>query len=107
MLLISFLTDISSEILYPVMPIYLKSIGLSVMLIGIPEGLAEATAGLSIDYFGKMSDLSGKRGSFVRAEYMLSAISKPMMGLFIYPVWIFLQELSTDLEKVSELPRGM
>ena len=89
MLLKSFLTDISSEILYPVMPIYLKSIGLSVMLIGIPEGLAEATAGLSKDYFGKMSDLSGKRVSFVRAEYMLSAISKPMMGLFIYPVWIF------------------
>jgi len=107
MLLISFLTDISSEILYPVMPIYLKSIGLSVMLIGIPEGLAEATAGLSIDYFGKMSDLSGKRVSFVRAENTLSAISKPMMGLFIYPVWIFLQEQSTDLEKVSELPRGM
>ena len=104
---VSFLTDISSEMLYPVMPIYLKSIGFSVMLIGILEGLAEATAGLSKGYFGKMSDLSGKRGSFVRAEYMLSAISKPMMGLFIYPVWIFLQELSTDLEKVSELPRGM
>ena len=86
---VSFLTDISSEMLYPVMPIYLKSIGFSVMLIGVLEGLAEATAGLSKGYFGKMSDLSGKRVPFVRAGYMLSAISKPMMGLFIYPVWIF------------------
>lgn len=86
---VSFLTDISSEMLYPVMPIYLKSIGFSVMLIGVLEGLAEATAGLSKGYFGKMSDLSGKRVPFVRAGYMLSAISKPMMGIFIYPVWIF------------------
>ena len=86
---VSFLTDISSEMLYPVMPIYLKSIGFSVMLIGVLEGLAEATAGLSKGYFGKMSDLSGKRVPFVRAGYMLSAVSKPMMGLFIYPVWIF------------------
>lgn len=75
--------------LYPIMPIYLKSIGFSVMLIGILEGLAEATAGLSKGYFGKMSDLSGKRVPFVRAGYMLSAISKPMMGMLIYPVWIF------------------
>ncbi len=86
---VSFLTDISSEMLYPVMPIYLKSIGFSILLIGILEGLAEATAGFSKGYFGKMSDLSGKRVPFVRAGYMLSAISKPMMGLFIYPVWIF------------------
>ena len=86
---VSFLTDISSEMLYPIMPIYLKSIGFSVILIGVLEGLAEATAGLSKGYFGKMSDLSGKRVPFVRAGYMLSAISKPMMGMFIYPVWIF------------------
>lgn len=86
---VSFLTDISSEMLYPIMPIYLKSIGFSVVLIGVLEGLAEATAGLSKGYFGKMSDLSGKRVPFVRAGYMMSAISKPMMGMLIYPVWIF------------------
>lgn len=86
---VSFLTDISSEMLYPVMPVYLKSIGFSVLIIGILEGLAEATAGLSKGYFGKMSDLSGKRVPFVRAGYLLSAVSKPMLGMFVYPVWIF------------------
>lgn len=44
--LISLFTDTVSEMLYPVMPIYLKSIGFSVLLIGILEGIAEATAGL-------------------------------------------------------------
>ena len=87
--LVSLFTDTASEMLYPVMPIYLKSIGFSIVLIGILEGLAEATAGFSKGYFGKMSDNTGKRTPFVRIGYSLSAISKPMMALFVYPLWIF------------------
>ncbi len=87
--LISLFTDMASEMLYPIMPIYLKSIGFSIVLIGILEGVAEATAGLSKGYFGKLSDISGKRVPFIQAGYTLSAISKPMMALFIYPLWIF------------------
>jgi MFS family permease len=71
------------------MPVYLKTIGFSVVLIGILEGVAEATAGLSKGYFGKLSDVSGKRVPFVQFGYALSAISKPMMAIFIYPLWIF------------------
>lgn len=87
--LISLFTDTASEMLYPIMPIYLKTIGFSVVLIGVLEGIAEATAGLSKGYFGKLSDVSGKRVPFVRIGYAFSAVSKPMMALFIYPVWIF------------------
>jgi len=79
----------ASEMLYPIMPIYLKSIGFSIVLIGILEGVAEATAGLSKGYFGKLSDNSGKRVPFVQIGYAFSAISKPMMAIFIYPLWIF------------------
>lgn len=75
--------------LYPVMPIYLKSIGFSIVLIGVLEGVAEATAGLSKGYFGKLSDTSGRRVPFVQIGYAFSAISKPLMALFIYPLWIF------------------
>lgn len=75
--------------LYPIMPIYLKSIGFSIVLIGILEGVAEATAGLSKGYFGNMSDQMGRRVPFVRIGYAFSAISKPMMALFVYPLWIF------------------
>lgn len=71
------------------MPIYLKTIGFSVVLIGILEGIAEATAGLSKGYFGKLSDTSGRRVPFVQIGYAFSAISKPMMAVFIYPLWIF------------------
>ncbi len=87
--IISLLTDTASEMLYPVMPIYLKTIGFSVVLIGVLEGVAEATAGLSKGYFGKLSDASQRRVPFVRLGYALSAVSKPMMAVFIYPIWIF------------------
>jgi len=88
--LISLFTDIASEMLYPIMPIYLKTIGFSIVLIGILEGLAEATAGLSKGYFGKLSDEKGKRVPFIQIGYGLSAISKPLMAFFTFPIWIFL-----------------
>lgn len=87
--IVSLFTDMASEMLYPVMPIYLKTIGFSIVLIGILEGVAEATAGLSKGYFGKLSDNSGRRVPFVQIGYTLSAISKPMMAFFIYPLWVF------------------
>ena len=87
--LVSLFTDTASEMLYPIMPIYLKTIGFSIVLIGILEGVAEATAGLSKGYFGKLSDTSGRRVPFVQIGYALSTISKPLMAIFIYPLWIF------------------
>ncbi|MFM9952011.1 MAG: MFS transporter [Saprospiraceae bacterium] len=86
---VSLFTDMASEMLYPIMPVYLKSIGFSVVLIGVLEGLAEATAGLSKGYFGNMSDRLGKRLPFVQFGYALSAISKPLMATFTYPLWVF------------------
>ncbi len=87
--LVSFFTDVATEMLYPVMPIYLGSIGFSIVLIGVLEGFAEAIAGLSKGYFGKMSDINGKRLPFIQWGYALSALSKPMMGALTMPLWIF------------------
>jgi len=87
--LVSLFTDMASEMLYPIMPVFLKSIGFSVLLIGVLEGVAEATAGLSKGYFGKWSDRAGRRLPFVQVGYALSAISKPMMAAFVWPLWIF------------------
>lgn len=86
---VSLFTDMASELLYPIMPVYLESIGFSVLIIGVLEGVAEATAGLSKGFFGQLSDHSGKRVPFVRIGYFLSAVSKPLMGVFITPIGIF------------------
>ncbi len=79
----------ASEMLYPIMPIYLQSIGFSILIIGFLEGIVEAIAGLGKSYFGKLSDNSGKRLPFVQLGYSLSALSKPIMAFFIFPAWVF------------------
>ncbi len=96
---VSMFTDIASEMLYPVMPVYLRSIGFSIMLIGVLEGIAEAVAGLSKGYFGQSSDALGKRVPFVRTGYMLSALSKPMLAVLTWPWWIFLARTTDRLGK--------
>lgn len=89
----------ASEMLYPIMPIYLKTIGFSIVLIGVLEGVAEAVAGLSKGYFGKRSDAAGKRVPFVQLGYAFSAISKPMLALFVYPLWVFFSRTIDRLGK--------
>lgn len=86
---VSLLADIASEMLYPVIPVYLKEIGFSVLLIGVLEGVVNFTAGISKGYFGKLSDEKGVRLPFVKLGYLLSSISKPLMATFVFPLWIF------------------
>lgn len=87
--IVSLLADIASEMLYPVIPIYLKEIGFTVLWIGLLEGIANFTAGISKGYFGKWSDEKGVRLPFIKLGYLFSAVSKPLMAVFVYPLWIF------------------
>lgn len=86
---VSLFADVASEMLYPIIPVYLKEIGFTVFWIGLLEGVVNFTAGISKGYFGKLSDEKGLRLPFVKAGYLLSAISKPLIGFFVAPVWIF------------------
>lgn len=97
--IVSFFGDISSELLYPVMPLYLKSIGMGALYIGILEGVADAIAGLSKTYFGKLSDVSGRRMPFVWFGYVLSSFSKAAIGLIAHPLWVLLMRSSDRLGK--------
>jgi MFS family permease len=97
--LISLLADIASEMLYPVIPVYLQEVGFSVIWIGLLESIANFTSGLSKGYFGKKSDEKGRRLPFVKAGYLLSAVSKPLIVLFVYPLWIFLMRTADRLGK--------
>jgi MFS family permease len=96
---VSLFNDIGSEALIPVMPLYLKTIGFTALWIGILEGVAEVVAGISKGYFGKLSDEKGKRLPFVQFGYLLSAISKPLIALFNWPVWVLLMRTGDRLGK--------
>lgn len=104
--IVSLCTDMASEMLYPMMPGFLHSIGYPILLIGLMEGLAEAIAGLSKSYFGYQSDLVQKRLPFIRLGYLLSAVSKPLMALSFVPGWIFSTRLIDRLGKgIRTAPR--
>ena len=80
--IISFFGDISSEMLYPITPIFLTSVlGASMTSLGLIEGCAEAMASFLKIYSGAWSDRIRKRKPFVVVGYVFASFSKPMIGL--------------------------
>jgi len=79
---VSLFTDIASEMLYPVTPIFLTAVlGSSMAVVGLIEGIAEVTAGFLKGYFGNLSDKVGKRSIFIVLGYGISALAKPLPGI--------------------------
>jgi MFS family permease len=80
--LVSFFTDLSTEMLYPIIPLFVVgSLGASPALLGLIEGLAEGISSGLRWVGGLWSDRTGRRKPFVVVGYGLSAVSKPVMGL--------------------------
>jgi MFS family permease len=80
--LVSFLTDISSDMIYPLLPVFLTDVlGSSKVFVGLIEGIAESTASLLKIFSGWFSDKIGKRKPVVILGYSLSSISKPLLAL--------------------------
>lgn len=80
--LVSFFADVSSEMLYPLIPLFLTAVlGATPAVVGVIEGAAEATASLLRTVSGRLSDASGRRRPFVLFGYTLSALAKPLLAL--------------------------
>jgi MFS family permease len=78
---VSFLTDVSSEMIYPLIPVFLTTVlGAGIGFVGLVEGVAESTASLLKLFSGWMSDRLGMRKRLVVGGYSLSAISRPLMA---------------------------
>jgi len=80
--LVSMLTDISSEMIFSILPLFLTNvIGVGGMILGIIEGIAESTASILKLVSGWLSDKIGKRKIFVDFGYGFSTISKIIFAL--------------------------
>lgn len=76
--IVSLLTDVSSEMLVPIVPQFLKfAIGASTPVIGLIEGIAESTASLLRVWAGYLADKFGRPKLLTVIGYGLSAVSKP------------------------------
>ena len=79
---VSLLMDISSEMVHSLLPLFLVgSLGLSVLAVGVIEGLAEATALVTKVFSGALSDWLGRRKGLALLGYALGAASKPVFAL--------------------------
>jgi MFS family permease len=79
---VSLLTDVASEMLYPVIPLFLVgTLGATPALLGVIDGVAEGGSSVLRWLAGALSDRFRRRKPFVVAGYSLSALSKPVMGL--------------------------
>lgn len=85
--LVSFLTDLSSEMIYPLLPVFVAlELGGGAATLGFIEGLAEATAALGKALSGFLADRARVKKPFLLAGYGLSGLVRPLMGLvFAWP----------------------
>jgi MFS family permease len=80
--LTSFFADISTEMLYPILPIFMTTyLGASGSIIGLIDGVANATQNIQMGFVGYISDKLQKRKSLAIIGYFIAAISKPFIGL--------------------------
>ena len=80
--LVSLLMDASSETIHGLLPLFLTTtLGASVALVGIIDGVAEATAAVAKVFSGYVSDRVGRRKPLILLGYGLGALSKPLFPL--------------------------
>ncbi|OGD30725.1 hypothetical protein A2W60_01295 [Candidatus Azambacteria bacterium RIFCSPHIGHO2_02_46_12] len=83
---VSFLNDLSSDMIFPFIPIFLTSVlGASTAFVGLVEGIADATASILKVVAGRLSDKWGVRKPFTVFGYSLSAIMKPLLAFTAAP----------------------
>jgi MFS family permease len=79
--LVSLLNDASSEIIYPLLPVFLSlTLGASPGIVGLIEGAAESISSLLKLFAGHFSDRRGKRKGFVVFGYVLSSFTRPLLA---------------------------
>ncbi len=105
--IVSFLTDVSSEMVYPLVPLFLTSVlGAPVAAVGLIEGVAEGTASLFKTVGGWASDRLRLRRPLVFAGYAVSAVAKPLLAAaYVWPVALLVRFGDRTGKGVRTAPR--
>jgi MFS family permease len=78
---VSLFTDAASEMIYPLVPVFVTMLGSGAIVLGIIEGVAETTAAMLKLISGIISDRFGKRKLLVLIGYAISSLIRPLTGL--------------------------
>jgi len=79
--IVSLFTDAASEMIYPLVPVFVAALGSGAILLGIIEGVAETTASMLKLISGIISDKIGKRKLLVLIGYSISSFIRPFTGI--------------------------
>lgn len=104
--LVSLFTDLSSQMVFPLIPLYLITIGASAWVIGLVEGAAETTASLLKLFSGHWSDKIKRRKPFVLAGYSISTLTKPLFAIAnIWPFVLIIRVIERIGKGIRNAPR--
>jgi MFS family permease len=104
--LTSFLTDVSTKMIYSIMPMFLLSIGASKTTLSVIEGIAESTASLLKTASGFWSDKIGKNKPFMILGYGISAIIMPFYAFVVSPLQVLYLRFAERIGKgIRTAPR--
>lgn len=92
---VSLLTDAGSDMIYPLLPQLLATVGGGALALGVVEGTAELTASFVKAWAGRAADRGGKHGRFVIGGYALASIARPCLA-FITAPWHAVVARSVD-----------
>ncbi|MDV3238022.1 MAG: MFS transporter, partial [Gammaproteobacteria bacterium] len=85
----SLFMDVSSEMIHSLLPVFMvTTLGVSMMTVGVIEGIAEATAAILKVFSGALSDWLGKRKFLMILGYGLAALTKPIFPLATSIGWV-------------------
>ncbi len=91
----SFFADVGSEMIFPLLPVFVASIGASTLFLGLVEGLADATSSLLKLASGYVADHTGRKKPLVLFGYGVAALVRPLVALATAP-WHVLAVRVTD-----------
>jgi MFS family permease len=97
---VSLLTDVSSEMIHSVLPLFLvTTLGASLPTVGLIEGMAEATASVIKVFSGALSDRLGRRKELAILGYGFSTLVKPLFVIANSPMWVLVARLGDRVGK--------
>jgi len=97
---VSLFMDVSSELIHSLLPVFMvSSLGATALMVGVVEGVAEATALIAKVFSGTISDWLGKRKGLTVLGYGLGALSKPLFALALTVHWVFVARFMDRIGK--------
>jgi MFS family permease len=104
--IVSLFTDSASEMIYPLVPIFVASLGSGAVILGVIEGVAETTAAMLKLFSGIISDKLGKRKLLVIIGYSISSLIRPFTGI-VSGAWqiVFIRMIDRVGKGIRTAPR--